>query len=132
MGVRTVIGLAAVIAAVPCAILVFMTVLELRFGHPLLWIHVQRIYWRRDGAPIWSAVTDAIGQVYRTDFNALGWVTAEHSPEPALAPIVHRYDRGGRATSTTNRRGQTMRATYDVLDRVLTRTDPVSGATTCP
>jgi len=74
-------------------------------------------------------VTDAKGQVYRTDMNALGWSTAQHHPDGRLSPITNRYDKGGRLTSTTNRRGQMISLSYDALGRVLTRNDPVSGVT---
>jgi RHS repeat-associated protein len=74
-------------------------------------------------------VTDAKGQVYRTDMNALGWSTAQHHPDGTLAPITNRYDKDGQLTSTTNRRGQTTILTYDALGRVRSRNDPVSGVT---
>lgn len=62
--VRTAVDVALVVAAVPAAILVYMLFLELRFGHPLYWLHVQTIFWRRDGMPIWSSVSAAVGQVF--------------------------------------------------------------------
>jgi len=76
-----------------------------------------------------TVVTDAKGQVYRSDMNALGWATTQHHPDGTLAAITNRYDKGGRLTSTTNRRGQMITLTYDALGRVLTRSDPVSGTT---
>lgn len=77
-----------------------------------------------------STVTDALGQAYRTDFDALGRTTASHHPDATLAPVTYRYDRAGHLTSTTNRRGQRIDVTYDALGRMLTRDDPVSGLTT--
>lgn len=73
-----------------------------------------------------STVTDPAGHVYRSAFNALGWVVADSSPASTTL-ITYRYDKRGLLTSTTNRRGQTVSSTYDPIGRVLTHTDPVSG-----
>lgn len=52
------------VGAVPIAILTYMSFLELRFRHPLLWLHAQTLFWRRDSMPVISAVGGAIGQVF--------------------------------------------------------------------
>jgi hypothetical protein len=61
--IRTLLGGLAAIAAVPGAMMVYMAFLEVRFRHPLLWFHVQTIFWRRDSMPLISAIGDAISQV---------------------------------------------------------------------
>ena len=74
-------------------------------------------------------VNDARGQAYTWTRNAMGWVTSESRPGDTTG--VHRatgYDRYGRATSSTNRRGQAVSVTYDAQDRVVSRT--ADGQTT--
>jgi RHS repeat-associated protein len=61
-------------------------------------------------------ITDANGNTYHTDYNALGWPTS--SCDPLLACSTARYDRTGLLTSTTNRRGQQISITRDQLGRV--------------
>ena len=61
-------------------------------------------------------ITDANGNTYHTDYNALGWPTS--SCDPLLACSTARYDRTGLLTSTTNRRGEQISITRDQLGRV--------------
>jgi RHS repeat-associated protein len=64
-------------------------------------------------------VTDARGQSYVFNRNALGWVESEIDPRNRYT--YYGYNRAGGATSMTNRRGQTITSTYDVLGRMETR-----------
>jgi RHS repeat-associated protein len=61
-------------------------------------------------------ITDANGNNYHTDYNALGWPT--RTCDPLSLCSTARYDRNGQLTSTTNRRGQIVSLTRDVLGRI--------------
>ena len=75
-------------------------------------------------------VNDARGQAYIWTRNALGWVTSESRPgDTTGVHLTTAYDRYGRATSATNRRGQTVSVTYDTQDRVVSRTADGQTAT---
>ena len=74
-------------------------------------------------------VNDPRGQAYIWTRNALGWVTSESRPgDTTGVHLTMVYDRYGRPTSTTNRRGQTVSVVYDTQDRVVSRT--ADGQTT--
>jgi len=61
--------------------------------------------------------------------NAVGWVEREVRPgDTAAVNLTSEYDRYGRMTASTNRRGQRVSVTYDTQDRVRTRT--ADGQTT--
>jgi RHS repeat-associated protein len=67
-------------------------------------------------------VKDAKGQVYRIDKNALGWTTRRYDPADTLNRYdSYVYDSTGRLHSWTNRRGQQINYTYDVLDRLISK-----------
>jgi RHS repeat-associated protein len=81
------------------------------------------------GSLFLDRVTDARGQSYQWTRNALGWVATESRPgDTAGVHLAIAYDRYGRATSSTNRRGQTVSVTYDSQDRMISRT--ADGQTT--
>ena len=65
-------------------------------------------------------VTDAIGQVYRFEKNALGWDTL--AVDPSGYSQSYGYDIMGNVLSWKNRRGQITRFTYDSLGRPSTMT----------
>jgi len=73
-----------------------------------------------------STVTDARSQVYRYTRNVLGWVVA--ATDPRGASVTYQHDRAGNLTGTTNRRAQAITATYDSLNRVVSRN--AAGAVT--
>ncbi|MBF6590525.1 MAG: hypothetical protein IVW57_08325 [Ktedonobacterales bacterium] len=82
--VRALIAAVGTIGAAPAAIALYMAFLGLRFGHPLLWLHVQRIFWRRDAMPIISSVGGAIGQV----FDMPPWTYWQARELVDLAPVL--------------------------------------------
>jgi RHS repeat-associated protein len=67
------------------------------------------------------AVRDPLSHVDSTEYDALGRVTRHFGYASSTVPTTIRYDSAGRPTSTTNRRGQRIDVTYDVLGRVLTK-----------
>jgi RHS repeat-associated core domain len=67
-----------------------------------------------DSLYLWK-VTDALGQTYQYDRNALGWT--ETLTDPGLRAERFAYDANGNVTFHTNRRGQQDTTTYDLLDR---------------
>jgi RHS repeat-associated protein len=69
-----------------------------------------------------TGVTDAKSQRYVIEHDALGRVTRECPANDSTTCRTFRYDRGGRLTSITNRRGQTVQMTYDGIGRMVTRT----------
>lgn len=76
-----------------------------------------------------NSVTDARSQVYSWTRNALGMPEREVRPGDLSGQnLTYAYDRYGRVTTATNRRGQPVSFTYDGWDRVLTRT--ADGQTT--
>lgn len=72
-----------------------------------------------------TRVQDPKGQIYQFKLNALGWVEREYDAALSAADtsvfIAYRYDKEGRISSRTNRRGETLAWTYDVLGRVLAK-----------
>lgn len=67
-------------------------------------------------------VKDAKGQVYRDSVNALGWTTRVYDPADTLnSSVSYRYNADGQVTSVTNRRGQSLKMTYDGLHRLLSK-----------
>lgn len=48
--------LAVLAGAAPFGIFLYATYLGLRFGHPLLFVHVQGRYWERVGMPLWQSL----------------------------------------------------------------------------
>jgi RHS repeat-associated protein len=74
-------------------------------------------------------VNDPRSQSYIWTRNEMGWVTSESRPgDTTTVHLSTAYDRYGRPTSTTNRRGGVVSVTYDGQDRVATRT--ADGQTT--
>ncbi|MGH7537676.1 MAG: hypothetical protein ACREMF_03505, partial [Gemmatimonadales bacterium] len=62
-----------------------------------------------------TSVTDPKSQVYGFTYNAVGWLTQR--TDPAARSDVFKYSRDGELRKWTNRRGQTITTTYDVLHR---------------
>jgi len=96
-----------------------------------------------------TSVTDPKGQVFRTNYDALGWITSR--TDPAGDSTLYQYNADGDLRRLINRRGQNIDVAYDVLhrptsksgvntpseswqytgqERVLTATSPVSTETT--
>lgn len=76
-----------------------------------------------------NKVRDRAGQVFRRDYNFLGLVTAEYDPADTTSwsrYIRYEYDVDGQLKKQTNRRGQVITTTYDVLHRP-TSVSSVSG-----
>jgi len=74
-------------------------------------------------------INDPRGLAYTWTRNALGLVEREvRAGDPGTTNLTAAYDRYGRTTSTTNRRGQQVSVTYDAQDRVSSRT--ADGQTT--
>lgn len=74
-------------------------------------------------------VNDPRGLSYQWTRNALGQVETEIRPGDTLGVhLTTAYDRYGRPTSSTNRRGQQVTVGYDAQDRVISRT--ADGQTT--
>jgi RHS repeat-associated protein len=69
-----------------------------------------------------TSVTDPKNQIYKNDNNALGWVVRQYDPNTSYGSKLMRYDASGRLTGLTNRRGQKLIFSYDVLDRLLSKT----------
>lgn len=68
-------------------------------------------------------VRDPLSQYYRFTYNALGWLERRYDPADTLSRYdAFRYDRDGRLTGWTNRRGQALSYAYDPLDRLLSKT----------
>jgi RHS repeat-associated protein len=77
-----------------------------------------------------NKVRDRAGQVFRRDYNALGWVTYEYDPADTTSwsrYVRYEYDVDGQLTKRTNRRGQVINTTYDVLHRPTAVTSPSSS-----
>jgi RHS repeat-associated protein len=72
-------------------------------------------------------VTDARGQVHRTDVNALGWATEVYDAGDTTRSVSYRYDVGGGVTNWRNRRGQWVSASYDRFGRLLERRDATNS-----
>jgi RHS repeat-associated protein len=71
-----------------------------------------------------TRVTDAKGQVYRFDHNALGWVTAQHDLGDTTKADTLKYDAAGRVRTVRTRRGDVISMTYDAVGRRLIRSGP--------
>lgn len=54
---------ALLVIAIPAGFGLFMGYLWLRFGHPLLFLHAQRLYWQRFNVPLWDSIPMAIKQL---------------------------------------------------------------------
>jgi RHS repeat-associated protein len=81
------------------------------------------------GSLFMDRVNDPRGQSYLWTRNSLGLVEREvHPGDPAGVNLTAAYDRYGRTTSSTDRRGRQVSVTYDAQDRVVTRT--ADGQTT--
>lgn len=65
-------------------------------------------------------VTDAKNQLYQFGVNALGWTETE--TDPLGRQDHYRFDAAGNVTRWTNRRGQHVDLTYDVLNQRTSRT----------
>jgi RHS repeat-associated protein len=63
-----------------------------------------------------TMVTDVQGQVYRTTYNAIGWLTQR--TDPTGHAETYGYSRDGELMRRTNRRSQTIRYSYDALHRI--------------
>lgn len=76
-----------------------------------------------------TRVQDPKLQVFRFQRNALGDVTQEYDPADTLNRYLsYRYDRFGRVTSTTNRRGERVDVRFDSLGRMLSKTGTNAAA----
>ncbi len=70
-----------------------------------------------------TRVRDPNANVYRFEFNALGWLTRRFDPADTLNRYdSYRYNRAGDLTGWTNRRGQALSYAYDALHRLLAKT----------
>ena len=70
-----------------------------------------------------TRVQDIKGQVFKFERNALGWITRKYDPADTLNRYdSYTYDSSGNVHSYTNRRGQQLSYTYDVLNRVTSKT----------
>ena len=67
-----------------------------------------------------DSLTDARGQTWRFNYNALGWLTSRIDPAGRRDSFA--YDVEGQLRRAVNRRGQSIELTYDALHRRLTRT----------
>lgn len=63
------VDLACVLASVPTGFVLFSGYLGLRFGHPLIFLHVQDYFWHRQSVPIWHTIPAAIHRLLLTP----GW-----------------------------------------------------------
>lgn len=60
------LDLACVVASVPAGFALFGGYLGLRFGHPLIFLHVQDYFWHRQNVPIWQTLPAAIHRLLIT------------------------------------------------------------------
>lgn len=63
------VDLGCVLASVPAGFALFSGYLGLRFGHPLIFLHVQDYFWHRQNVPIWHTLPAAIHRLLLTP----GW-----------------------------------------------------------
>jgi RHS repeat-associated protein len=75
-----------------------------------------------------TAVTDALGQVYRTEKNLLGWDTAVVDPGNRVDRYT--YNRVGQVREWTNRRGQVTTSVWDEINSRLTQRTLADGRQT--
>ena len=71
-----------------------------------------------------SRVVDSKGQVFKTKYNALGWVERIYNPADTLTPIVLTYNADGLVASRTSRATRRLNVTYDAIHRLASQTDP--------
>jgi len=71
-----------------------------------------------------NRLVDPKGQIYRFDYNALGWTTTQHDLADTTKADTLKYDVGGRVRTVRKRRGDAVSLTYDALGRVLTHSGP--------
>lgn len=76
--------LALLVGAVPFAVVLYAAYLGLRFGHPLIFLHVQSIYWHRTGQSLWKTLLDAIIYFVQTP----GWSYWQARQLIDLAPVL--------------------------------------------
>jgi RHS repeat-associated protein len=69
-------------------------------------------------------ITDAKGQIFRFDYNALGWNTTIRDLADTSKADTLKYDLAGRVRTMKTRRGDVISLTYDALGRILTRSGP--------
>ena len=70
-----------------------------------------------------TRVVDPKGQIFRFEYNALGWVTRKYDPADTLSRFdSFAYDSAGNVRRWNNRRGQQVSYTYDALNRPLSKT----------
>jgi RHS repeat-associated protein len=81
--------------------------------------------------PVWpTKVRDRAGQVFRRDYNALGWVTAEYDPADTTSwsrYVRYDYNVEGQLARRTNRRAQAIVTTYDAVHRPTSVMSPTSA-----
>ncbi|MFN2400300.1 MAG: RHS repeat-associated core domain-containing protein, partial [Gemmatimonadaceae bacterium] len=73
-----------------------------------------------------TRVKDRKGQVYKFEFNALGWLTREYDSFDTTKSIQYRYNKDGLSTSRTTRRGHRVDQTFDQLHRIVSKRDTAS------
>jgi RHS repeat-associated protein len=76
-----------------------------------------------------NKVRHRAGQVFRRDYNSLGWLEREYDPADTTSwsrYVRYEYDVDGQLKNRTNRRGQVITTMYDVLHRP-TSVSSVSG-----
>ena len=71
-----------------------------------------------------NRIIDPKGQVYRFDYNALGWTTTRRDLADTTKADTLKYDAAGRTRTIRTRRSDAISLTYDPLGRVLTRSGP--------
>ena len=71
-----------------------------------------------------SRIVDAKGQIYRFDYNALGWTTIQHDLADTTKGDTLKYDAAGYVRTMVTRRGDAVSMLYDAVGRVLTRSGP--------
>lgn len=76
--------LALLVGAVPLAVALYSAYLGLRFGHPLIFLHAQTIYWHRTGQPLWKTLLDAVVYFVQTP----GWSYWQARQLIDLAPVL--------------------------------------------
>ena len=81
--------------------------------------HGHRIR-KRFGSVFLDTLIDGKGQVYRWQYNALGWTTTEF--DPLGQDQTYAYDRRGNPIRWVNRRDYTTTFAYDSVGRLKTRT----------
>lgn len=75
-------------------------------------------------------VIDPKGQVYKTDFNALGWPIRVYDAKEPDSAVAYTYTRDGLPATRKNLEGKRVVTTYDAIHRVLTQFDSLAGTRT--